>query len=87
MAKHKEDFSADGQKIGLSSEDPNRIIGANPSLLLTKQNGKIAFYTLEEDTFFVAPGGLGIVTFRTAKVLLWSKKLKDNVMLSSVCLN
>ncbi len=65
----------------------NAIVEPRPALFLTRFKGRIAWYGLEEDTFFVAPGGLGIVTFRTGKILLWSKKLKDNVMLASVCLN
>ncbi len=65
----------------------NDVIDPNPALLLTRFRGRICVYTLEEDTFFVAPGHLGIVRFRTGKILLWHRGLKDNVLLSSVCLN
>ncbi len=65
----------------------NAIEDPRPELFLTRFKGRICLYSLEEDTFFVAPGHLGIVTFRTGKILLWHRGLKDNVMLSSVCLN
>ncbi len=65
----------------------NAIVEPRPELLLTKEGGNICWYGISEDTFFVTPGHLGIVTFRTGKILLWHRGLKDNVMLSSVCLN